>query len=137
MDFLIQKRGSILIPVYNSDAESLKDAKLKEGEVYQVKITKPRNYEFHKKYFALINLCFENQEVFKEINDLRSYLIMKAGYVKRIDTGTGEMILPKSISFANMDDIEFNKLYNKTIDVIINFLHISEGELLNELLNYL
>lgn len=137
MKFLVRKTLTGLIPVYNSDQERLKDAKLKIGEDYEVEIKKPRNYQFHKKYFALINLCFENQDKFEDINDLRYYLTMKSGYVKRIDTGSGEMILPKSISFASMDKIEFDNLYQKTIDVICKFIGIEKEDLLNEILNFM
>lgn len=137
MKFLVKKQFGKLIPVYNSDAESLKDCKLKEGETYEVEIRKPRNYEFHKKYFALINLCFDNQEQFEELNDLRAYLTCKAGYYKEIDTGKGKMILPLSISFSKMDEIEFDKLYHKTIDAICKFIDVEEKEIENELINYI
>jgi len=137
MKFLVKKHFGNLIPVYNSDLEALKSAKLKEGEVYEIEIKKKRNYEFHKKYFALVNLCFDNQETFTEFEDLRNYLTMKAGYVKKINTGTGQMILPLSISFTKMDNIEFEQLYQKTIDVICKFIDVDEKGIMNELINYL
>ena len=137
MKFLVKKQFGKLIPVYNSDLEALKSAKLKENDIYEVDIKRKRNYEFHKKYFALINLCFDNQETFTEFEDLRNYLTMKAGYVKKIETGTGQMILPLSISFANMDNIEFEQLYQKTIDVICKFIDVDEKGIMNELINYL
>jgi hypothetical protein len=137
MKFIVRRTLSGLTPVYNSDKESLMDCKLKLGEDYEVEIRKPRNYKFHKKYMALINLCFENQDRFTEIDDLRYYLTMKAGFVKKIDTGKGTMILPKSISFSKMDDIEFDKLYQKTILTVCDFLEIEEGDLLNEILNFM
>ena len=137
MKFLVKKHFGNLIPVYNSDLEALKSAKLKENDIYEVDIKRKRNYEFHKKYFALVNLCFDNQETFTEFEDLRNYLTMKAGYVKKIETGTGQMILPLSISFANMDNIEFEQLYQKTIDVICKFIDVDEKGIMNEIINYL
>ena len=137
MKFFVKKTSSGLIPVYNSDYEALKECKLKLGDIYEVEIKRKRNYEFHKKYFALVNLCFENQDKFEDINDLRYYLTMKSGYVKKIDTGTGEMFIPKSISFSKMDNIQFDDLYQKTINTICIFLDIEESELLNEILNFM
>jgi len=137
MKFLVKKHFGNLIPVYNSDLEALKSAKLKENDIYEVDIKRKRNYEFHKKYFALINLCFDNQETFTEFEDLRNYLTMKAGYVKKIETGTGQMILPLSISFAKMDNIEFEQLYQKTIDVICKFIDVDEKGIMSEIINYL
>jgi len=137
MKFLVKKQFGKLIPVYNSDLEALKSAKLKENDIYEVDIKRKRNYEFHKKYFALVNLCFDNQETFTEFEDLRNYLTMKAGYVKKIETGTGQMILPLSISFAKMDNIEFEQLYQKTIDVICKFIDVDEKGIMSEIINYL
>lgn len=136
MKFLVQKTIYGLQPVFNSDHEALKESKLKIGEVYEVEIKKKRNYQFHKKYFALLNLCYENQEVFESIEDLRYFLTMKAGYYKQIDTGNGTMFIPKSISFAKMDEIEFERLYQLTITVICNFIGIEKEDLLNEILNF-
>lgn len=137
MKFLVKKHFGKLVPVYNSDADALKDAKLKDGEIFEVEIKKKRNYEFHKKYFALINLCFENQGTFDNLEDLRAFLTCKAGYYKRIETGSGEMILPLSISFSSMDEIEFNQLYHKTIDAICKFIDVEEKDLMNEIVNYI
>ena len=136
MKFLVQKTMTGLIPVFNSDHDKLKESKLKLGEIYEVEIKKKRNYQFHKKYFALLNLCFENQEVFESIEDLRYFLTMKAGYYKQVDTGNGTMFIPKSISFSSMDEIEFEQLYQNTITVICKFIGIEKEDLLNEILNF-
>lgn len=137
MKFLVKKHFGKLIPVYNSDAEKLMDAKLKEGEIYEVEIKRKRNYEFHKKYFSLMNLCFDNQDVFDDFDDLRDYLNCKSGFYLRIPTPDGEMIKPKSISFSKMDDIEFENLYKKTIDSICKFIDIEEKDLMNEIVDYM
>lgn len=138
MKFLVKKTPTGLIPVYNSDAESLKEAKLKMGEVYEIDIKKKRNYNFHKKLFALYNLCYDNQDVFDNLDEVRYYLTMKAGYYKKIETPKGEMFVPKSISFAKMDNIEFEKLYQRTIDEVCNLLQIDDKtELLNQILEFM
>jgi len=137
MKFLVKKTIYGLVPVFNSDHEKLKESKLKIGEVYEVDIKKKRNYQFHKKYFALLNLCFENQEHFELFDDLRDYVTVKSGYYRKITMPNGyEDIKPKSISFAKMDEIEFDDLYQKTITVVCNFIGIEKEELLNEILNF-
>ena len=137
MKFLVKKQFGKLIPVYNSDAEKLKDARLKEGLTYEVEIKRKRNIDFHRKYFALINLCFDNQDYFTEFEDLREYLICKAGFYTKIKTPDGEMIKPMSISFAKMDDIEFNNLYKRTIDAICKFIDVEEKDIMNEIVNFM
>jgi hypothetical protein len=137
MRLLVVKKSNMLIPMYNSDSDNLKKCKLKEGETYEVTITRKRNYNFHKKYYALLNLCFDNQSQFKLLDDLRAYITCKAGYYRRIDTGNGMMIFPKSISFSNMDDIEFSELYNKTLDVICTYLGADKDDLVEELIKFM
>lgn len=137
MKFLVKKTLQGLIPVFNSDYEKLKESKLKIGEVYEVEIKKKRNYLFHKKYFALLNLAFDNQDHFELFDDLRDYLIVKSGYYRKITMPNGfEQIKPKSISFLNMDEIEFEALYQSTITVVCNFIGIEKEDLLNEILNF-
>ena len=137
MKYLAKYIGNTFKPCYNSDDDKLKASKLMQGETYEIEIRKSRNIKFHRKYFALLNMTLENQEIFNNLEELRYYLIMKAGYYKKVDTGTGIMYYPKSISFANMDQIEFDELYSKTIDVIISFLHITEDTINEELINFM
>lgn len=137
MKFIVKKQFGKLVPVYNSDAEALKDCKLKEGKEYEVEIKRKRNYEFHKKYFSLLNLCFDNQEHFDNIDDLRDYLTCKSGFYIKIPTPDGEMIKPKSISFSKMDDIEFDRLYQRTIDIVCKLIDVSRQDLLEEIVSYM
>lgn len=137
MKLLVEKKDGCLHPVYNSDYEALQECKLKEGEVYEIEVKKKRNYEFHKKYFSLLNLCYDNQDTFSDFEELRYYLVCKAGYFKRVKTEKGEMIIPLSISFAKMDNIEFEQLYKKTIDVICHFIDVEKRDIFNEVINYI
>jgi hypothetical protein len=112
---------------YDSDYEKV--MKVKVGEIYKCQITKPRNYEFHKKYFALINMVYENQELFDNIEDLRSELTIKAGFFS-IYHGLDGNIKKKanSISFSEMDGFQFQELYERTKDVIcIHFRFTKES----------
>lgn len=94
---------------------------LKDGD-YFVNIKKNRNAGFHRKYFALLNKVFENQDIYSNIDDLRFEIILKTGHYKTHFTMKGNKIyIPNSISFDNMDEIEFEDLYNKTIDVVFQF----------------
>ena len=124
-----------LHPLYSSDDETMK--KLKYDTEYLFKVTKPRNIAFHRKNFALINMVYENQEQFNNIDDLRAYLTIKAGFYNRIPTGKGDMILPKSISFAAMDDTEFSEYYSKMIDAVIAFLDISKKDVLQNISDFM
>jgi hypothetical protein len=57
MKLFLQNTTHGLIPCYDADYDEKK--KLKAGKVYKVEIKLARNYDFHKKYFALINCAWE------------------------------------------------------------------------------
>jgi hypothetical protein len=101
-------------------------------------VKKPRNYEFHKKYFDLLNLVFENQEQYDNFKAFRSAVTMQAGWYNTHTSLNGVLMFsPKSISFANMDDLEFEKLYNKTINIVLKyFIDCEREELLEMVLSY-
>lgn len=120
---------------YNSDHDKAKKIPLNEPIVYSW--SKPRNLKFHKKFFALINLVYENQEVYSNIEHLRKDLTVEAGFYDiRHDLHGVEVREPKSISFAKMDDNEFSELYNRFIDVVVKWLGIEKEIILQEIEQY-
>ena len=127
--------GNRYIPAYPSDHE--KSQKLKNGEEYEFTVKQPRNPQFHRKFFAMLKACFDTQEDFNDMEEMRAYLTMKAGFYKRVATPQGEMILPKSISFAKMDDLEFEELYSKVLDAIIKFLKCDADSFENILIDFM
>lgn len=135
MKLYAQISNGRILPEYNNDFDKLK--KLRSGETYLVEIKQPRNIGFHRKYMALINLVFENQEHFDNIDSMRHWLQMRAGYYVETVTPTGVMFEPKSISFANMDEIEFNELYGRVLDEVCKFLDISEEEVIENIVNFM
>jgi len=124
-----------LTPLYNSGYE--KYSKLKIGWEGEVEFKQPRNYEFHKKFFALINLAFENQEKFNNCEAYRRYLTAKAGYVTTYKTDKGIFYDVDSISFANKDEIEFKEIYSNILDVVIKEIGITSEQIEQELINFM
>ncbi|MBL4866386.1 MAG: DUF1367 family protein [Pseudomonadales bacterium] len=121
------------------DQQSLeRAAKLKVGAVYKHEVKKPRNYKFHKKYFGLLNLAFDNQEKYEDFKSFRNAVTMQAGwYNTHVSLNDVLIFSPKSISFANMDEIEFDELYNKTVNIILRYvLGCEQEELAEMVLNY-
>jgi len=127
-----------IVPLETSDQEEL--SKLKRGTIYQFEVKKKRNTQFHRKFFSLLNLAYQNQNDKDEINnfeDFRAYVTIKAGFHKRIVTEKGELFLPKSINFSSMDEIEFSELYNKVFDFILLFLNTEKEELEQAIIDYI
>lgn len=144
MEFVATKTATGLKPTFDEDYE--KYSKLKVGESYKIKVTKIRNLQFHRLYFALINCswAYQNEKVnehFKNNCELfRKYIEMAAGYCEVIYHPKLKdwVEVPKSISFDKMDEIEFRDLYERVKDVLwTTFLkHISKEEFEKNLINF-
>ena len=126
-----QLNGSLL-PSYNSDYDKMK--KMKLGKEYKCVITMPRNIKFHRKYFALLNLVFNNQEAYSNIEDLRHDLTVAIGYYTLRTNIQGDTIKkPNSIRFSSMDELEFGELYSKTIDAIVTHFNFNKQDIIDNI----
>ena len=120
---------------FDSDYEKAK--KLKVGELLECEIKRKRNYKFHKLYFSLINMVYDNQSLYTNIDHLRNDLTIEAGYYDLCFNFQNESVKrAKSISFANMDEDEFNELYNRTIDVIVKYFNFDKQLILDNIEQY-
>jgi len=120
---------------YNSDYELAKKVPLNEPIVFEW--SKPRNLKFHKKFFALLNMIYENQEQYNNIEHLRKDLTISAGYYDlRFNIEGVEVQEAKSISFAKMDDNEFSEFYNRIVDVVVKWLGIDKQEIIDNIEQY-
>jgi len=100
--------------------------KLKDGDYCEIETWKERNVTNHRRFFALLNrtiyLLPEEPEFDKlrNIEYLRKELMILIGQVDAHITMKGELILiPKSISFKSMDDVEFNRIYHLCTEKIV------------------
>ena len=124
MKLLLLNTREGLKPCYDQDFEEKK--KLKIGEVYSVTIKLVRNYQFHKKYFALINCAweFQNEATQKHFKDdpekFRETVEVAAGNTETFFDLKERKWLErkKSISFENMDNAEFSDLYERVKNVL-------------------
>jgi len=95
-------------------------AKLKNGDAVLVKVRKPRNVQFHRKYFAMLQTVFENQERYEDFEAFRAEVVMRAGYWKAHHHVSGKISYDaQSLAFDKMDELAFSELYDKSIDVIL------------------
>lgn len=118
MKIHLVKINNNLVPSLPIDEEKL--SKWKYGEILEVEVKKPRNIKSHRKFFALLNVAFENQDKYTTFHDFRVEVELKCGNYREHVTTKGHLIyVPKSISFASMDETEFSMLYDKAIEVII------------------
>ena len=132
---LVKRSDNSFIAANDSDYDNV--LKIKIGETYKYVVTKPRNLNHHRKFFALLNKVYENQERFKHFEDLRNELIKEAGYFEEYVTLQGELIRKaKSIAFGNMDQFEFDNLYSKIKDVVCIHFKITSQQIEDEINQY-
>jgi hypothetical protein len=125
---LTKVAGGVLAPIDPQAAEYI--AKLKTGAAVRATVKQQRNPRFHRKFMALLNLAFDawepaeatykGQIVGKNFDQFRRDVTILAGHYEMAVNLKGETRLTaKSISFANMDEIEFGELYNAACNVIL------------------
>lgn len=133
MEIYVAKKFGSLRPFSSEDAE--KFAELTEDQPYKIKVSRPRNVKFHAKYFALLNIVKNSlPEGFalttptgetipvNSVNSLLWHIKMQNGhYEEKMTLGGRITYEAKSISFASMDEHEFQKFYSESIDVILKY----------------
>ena len=125
MDIFCKVTPYGLVPLYDSDYDLKK--RLRVGSVVKCKVSNPRNYEHHKKFFALVRLTFDNlpsnlAEYFKVHNeeDMLRRFKRDLGYFKTSLNERGEKEIEyQSISFSAMEQHEFERFYNQCIDLVL------------------
>lgn len=137
MKIIVKKTYLGLLPASLGEFDKLETAKFIEGELYEVEIRKKRNIKFHRKFFALINLCYENQEFYNDIEDLRKELVIDAGFYREVTTHHGEIKKEAlSLSFSSMDEIQFEDVYNKVLTEVMYMLDCDNESINEQLKNF-
>lgn len=112
------KRSGVFIPSLPED--EIKISKIKSGTIIEAEIKCPRNSKFHRKFFALLQVVLDGAD-YDNVNQILILLKFKLGHYDKIENTNGKIIYsPKSISFASMDNIEFQQFYNQAVDKIIS-----------------
>jgi hypothetical protein len=114
-EIFLQRSVGGLKPCDERGIEALR--KLKVGEVVQCELTKPRNLAHHRKFWALLNVFWQAAGDWSSPYAVLIELKVRLGHVQKVVIReTGEVVsVPKSISFAQMDQFEFDSFYEKAV----------------------
>ena len=144
MDIYCQVTPQGLVPLYDSDHEAAH--RLRQGAVVKCKVTQPRNYKFHKKFFALVRMVYDNlpfelhtKYAIRTEDDMLRRFKRDLGLYSSTTNEDGEIEIEYgSISFAAMDNYEFEAFYNRCIGLVISkyLKGIDQQDLLNEIENF-
>lgn len=134
--YVVKTINGLLKPAFDEDKE--KFSQFPKDGYFEIKYTKKRNVRFHRKFFALLKIAYENQSDYRLMEDLRRDIIITSGhYEEVVNAITGEVYkIAKSISFNSMDETEFILIYEDVKNVIIRWLGIDNENLETELQQY-
>ena len=148
--FVTKATGGYLVPASGDDLEELE--KLRNGSVYRVDIVKERNSLFHRKTLSLIRLGFNSwipeepkdgsAVPLKNFDSFRNDITVLAGFSDRVFKVDGSFeLIAKSISFASMEEIEFEDFFSKVADVLLsnilkNYTREDLDEVVDKILGY-
>jgi hypothetical protein len=121
----------ILVPADEQSAKFV--GKLIKNDVVTSDFVKPRNYRFHRKWFALVKFAYEHWQPSnledskwkdvvpeKSFERFRKDIIIMSGRFDAVYRVDGSVrVEAKSISFASMNEEEFKDLWNATTTVIL------------------
>jgi len=128
MELYLKRTPCGLSPEDNLGEEAL--SKFKLGDRIRCKISKQRNPEFHKKFFALLNVGYKYWspgeisckygKPEKNFDQFRADCTILAGYYDvSIRLNGDTRVTPKSIAFGSMSQESFEQLYSAVIDVLL------------------
>jgi hypothetical protein len=135
LKILLRNTISGLIPIYPSDYDNKK--KLKLGEDYEADIKMPRNYQFHKKLFALFNIGCQNSKMDLPFEVYRKIMTVRAGFFTAYQTDKGVYYEPDSLSFTAKDEAQIEEVYSRVMDVIIKDIGSTSAEIEKALIEFM
>lgn len=136
MEVLLKKTWEGFVPADEEALEAL--SKIKVGEVVKASIVKPRNVGFHRKFFAMARLVFDNQDQYDNFNVFLNIVVKTiTGHVdtviKEHNGKTYVAYVPKSISFAAMDQHEFEDFYWRALDGLCRrYMHDTDPDTVDQ-----
>lgn len=119
------RHNNSLLPADKHSQEVLE--KMKYNTWYRVTFTKPRNIQFHKKYWELLNTVIDcsgyytgiPNETAREDLHKRIKRALKFYDIVAIDNTDFVAIEYKTIRFDKMDNLQFEDYYSSAIDAIL------------------
>lgn len=87
---------------------------LQPGETLRFQWWAPRSRKHHGLFFAKLTSLHSMQEQFDDVDRLRQWLTVGAGYADFAPGPTGRMVaFPQSIAWHRLDEAEFSELHAK------------------------
>lgn len=107
---------------------------MEPGELLMLEYRHPRNGRYHRKFMKMLRVAFAAWEpgqnrkrlkhkgmpIEKDFEKFREDIIIRAGFYRQVFDLKGRFTLEaQSISFASMDDVEFERVYGAVAQVLL------------------
>ncbi len=116
MKLIFRKVADMAAP---TDERGLKAwRKLKEGDLFWVETSRQRNLQHHRKFWAMCNFLAEHSSI-ENAEHIAGLLKLRTGHCDVVETAQGTERIPRSISFASMDQRAFEEFYEACLRVIV------------------
>ena len=144
--FFQKTAGGILLPADDETADYL--TSIKTGTFFKSKLTKTRNYKFHKKVFQFFNFCFDHwaadiryefMDEPAQKNAFRKQLTILSGYRNEVVNLRTKTVgyEAKSLAFDAMGEDEFRQCYTAlTQAAMANIFQGSDTHIYNKLVGF-
>ena len=119
-EFLFKRTPAGLAPADEATAERMKRWQLGELVQAEIKLRQSRSLAWHRRYWALCALVYQNCEDFKSAAEVHLYLKLECGLVREIMLrSSGEIVkVPDSIAFDKMDAQAWAAFWKRACDVV-------------------
>jgi hypothetical protein len=123
------KREGALHPYYPSDRERFN--KIENNRIIEVEMKQPRNKKHHDKFRALLRFAFHHwtEGEYGSPDELAEALKYEVGHTRTVRLLDGTPVREaRSLSFSECDQLEFNEVYERIVDVIARKLDTTSDE---------
>lgn len=118
LPLLMVRSGHVLTPADDLAAEDM--LAIKEGKPALVEVRHPRSLPQHRLLFKLIRETARSTPTPLSENALRQWLTVRSGHVDIMPLGFGKSYeAPRSWAFDKMDQVEFRKLFEDVVHLIL------------------
>ena len=143
---MVKQAGGVLTPADDHTADYM--TTVKTDSHVRVKVSRVRNYQFHKKVFAFFNfvfahwsgeLAYEFMDEKAQFDAFRKQLTILAGYRKQIVNIRTHTCgyEAESLSYENMDEDTFRQCYTALINAAMKYVFKgSDEQIYNKLVSF-
>lgn len=125
-EFWCKREGDALFPADDESVEEM--SRIPRGVLVHVTVRQPRNGRQHRLWWLLVHRIADAVGCDPEV--LADHIKVRVGHVRTVHTPGGTYHYPASISFAAMDQTEFDRFFSRCVDVIVTDWGIKRPDVL-------